>query len=113
MDRINNEQKFVIVIFFLSLITRLAIAPFHVTSNLPIDFPHYIDSGRTLLEGKILYVDYGHQWGPLNKGPLFAVIIAIWIGIFGESFALLKIPAILFDSFTVIGMDIERHGRIE
>lgn len=102
MQKINNEQKFVILIFFLSLITRLAIAPFHVSATLPIDFPHYIDAGRTLLEGKTLYIDYQHQWGPLNKGPLFAVIIAIWIGIFGESFALLKTPAILFDSFTVV-----------
>ncbi len=102
MKKINNEQKFVILLFFLSLIIRLVIAPFHVSLTLPIDFHHYIDAGRTLLEGKTLYVDYSDKWGPPNKGPLFAVIIAIWIGIFGEDFGLLKTPAILFDSLTVV-----------
>lgn len=98
----DNEQKFVILIFFLSLIIRLAIAPFFVSPTLPFDFASYIDAGKTVLEGKTLYVDYQHKWGPFNKGPLFALTIAVWIGIFGEDYALLKIPAILFDSFTVV-----------
>lgn len=101
--KINNEKKFILVLFILSLVVKLGIAPIYVDPpDYPHDFPRYLDSARTLLQGKNPYVDYSPEMGPSNYGPLYIVLMASWIGIFGEDYTLLKFPSILVDTLSVI-----------
>lgn len=101
--KIDKEQKFILVLFILSLVARLAIAPIYVDPpSHPHDFVHYLDAARTLLQGKNPYVDYSPEVGPSPYGPLFNVLMATWIGIFGENYTLLKFPSILVDALSVV-----------
>lgn len=90
--KINKEQKFILVLFILSLVVRLVIAPVYIDPpDIPHDFQYYIDSART---GTTIY-------GPLY-GPLFDIGMAGWIGLFGEDYTLLKFPSILLDVLSLV-----------
>ncbi len=101
---INKEQKFILVLFVLSLVMRLAIAPIFIDPpDIPHDTPRYLDSAKTVLQGKNLYVDYSPDIGmPSVYGPLYSVLMATWIGLFGDDYTLFKIPAIIFDTLSIV-----------
>lgn len=102
--KINEEQKFILVLFILSLVVRLAIAPIYVhPPAVPMDFPRYLDSANTLLKGQNLYVDYSPEVGmPSVYGPLYSVLMATWIGLFGDDYTLFKVPVIIFDTLSIV-----------
>jgi hypothetical protein len=102
--KINEGQKFILVLFILSLVVRLGIAPIYVDPpETPHDFKRYLDSAKTVLQGKILYVDYSPDaGGPSLYGPLYSVLNAAWIGIFSDDYTLFKFPSILLDVLSIV-----------
>lgn len=104
MVEILTEKKFVILLFLISVFLRLMISPFYVDPpDIPHDFPIYIATANTILDGKTLYTDVVTGIGtPTPYGPFFALLIALWIKLFGNNYVLLKIPMILADSLSVI-----------
>ncbi len=101
--KINEEQKFILVLFILSLVVRLLVAPIYVDPPAtPHDFPAYLDTAKTVLQGKILYVDHSPDRLPSLYGPLFSVSMAAWIGLFSDDYTLLKFPSILLDVLSIV-----------
>jgi len=101
--KLNDEQKFLISLIFLSFFVRIVLVPLYVDPpDIPHDFYAYLDAGNTILKGGTLYVDLTSSGQPSKYGPLFALTMASWFAVFGESYTLMKIPSILFDLSTVI-----------
>lgn len=100
--KINSEQKFLITLISLSFFVRIVLAPLYVNPpHIPHDFFAYLGAGNTILTGGTLYVDLVTSL-PSQYGPLFAVTMASWIAVFGESYTLLKVPSVIFDLFTIL-----------
>lgn len=99
----NKEQKFILVLFILSLVVRLLIAPIYVDPpEIPHDFEHYIDYAKTKVNGTIFEVNYLSESGPSPYGPLFAIFLGTWTEIFGYDYTLMKYPFMLLDVFSII-----------
>jgi len=92
----------------LALVARLILAPLYTAppgesySIQPHDYPKYMATAATILEGRILYEDITHNDSPTPYGPLLALSWAGWIKVFGKDYTLFKIPSIIYDVLTVV-----------
>ncbi len=101
---VKNDKTFLFTILILALSVRMVLAPLYISlpgegySVVPHDFVHYVDDAKAILEGNTLYVEPTHTGGkPAPYGPLFMLIMAGIIKLFGENYLMLKMPAILAD----------------
>lgn len=106
---IKTDAKFLAAVLILAFAARMILAPLYISlpgeaySTIPHDFTHYVDDAKAVLEGKILYVEGTHSGGkPTPYGPLFILIVAGILKIFGENYLILKMPAILFDMGIIV-----------
>lgn len=103
---LKNEYKFIIVLFIVSFLTRLIIAPFFISPpDLPHDFYAYINAGEAFTRGNLYGTITNDKFssefvGPY--GPLLGLMYAPLLILFGKNFFILKFPSIIFDSLNVL-----------
>lgn len=98
----NSDLKFLIVVLISSLIARITLAILYLAPpDIPHDFYAYVGAGKTILNHGILYVDT-YDGYPSKYGPLFALTMATFIGLFGENYLVIKSASIFFDLLSII-----------
>lgn len=98
----NNDLKFLFVLLILSLIARVILAILYLAPpDIPHDFYAYVGAGKTILNHGTLYIDT-YDGYPSRYGPLFALSMAAFMGLFGENYLVIKSASIFFDMLGII-----------
>ena len=113
-----DGKKFMAALFLFSLLLRLMLSPLHINEpSMPFDFYSYTAGGGCFIDAirgqreclQTLDSEFQNRYG-----PMFNLIMAVWIYLFGPNFLLLKMPGILFDSITpvliyLIALRLSKH----
>jgi len=87
----------------MSFSARIFLAPlFLEPPDLPHDFYAYIGGAKCILSGGALYSGDSRAMCQNLYGPALSYLFAGMLLLFGENFLLLKLPAILFESFGIV-----------